>query len=295
LSPQLIPLLICLGAIPILLFFSLVAGWSVWRSVPEGWQIPVYLIYGDGGPPYADFVLPDLSSNQAYDVSFHLRVPNAEANFALGNFMTSLTLLTARNVTIAHLRRPSIILPPSSLFPLSLLRSRQLLEMTVPLLSSFVPGVSRVQAHLELGRKDGWKGIGSGQGREISVHSAFLRGDVRAEGLSGIYTRILTSFPLSLAIASSIAFFVLSLIILSACVVSSIRWRVAKDPSTGSPNSSADPSTSTKPRRRSSTYSQDLNGAHALPASPHSYPSPEPELQIQRRIRRRSSSSGGII
>lgn len=44
--PKLVPLAICLGVLPILALFSLAAGWVVWRNVPEGWQVPVYLVYG---------------------------------------------------------------------------------------------------------------------------------------------------------------------------------------------------------------------------------------------------------
>lgn len=45
-SPQLVPIVICLAALPWLVLFSLIAGWTVWSSVPQGWSVPVYLQYG---------------------------------------------------------------------------------------------------------------------------------------------------------------------------------------------------------------------------------------------------------
>lgn len=58
----------------------------------------------------------------------------------------------------------------------------------MPLLSSFAPGTSRVVAKLELGRKDGWKSLGEGHGRELSVLTASLHGVVKLEGLRWVLT-----------------------------------------------------------------------------------------------------------
>lgn len=55
--------------------------------------------------------------------------------------------------------------------------------ITIPLLSSFAPGTSRVIAKVELGRRDGWKNLGEGHGRELSVVSASLRGVIKLRGL----------------------------------------------------------------------------------------------------------------
>ena len=63
------------------------------------------------------------------------------------------------------------------------MREPRLLQLTVPLVSGLVTGVPSVNAYIELGRKDGWKTLGSGEGRELSVHSAFLHGVVRPQGL----------------------------------------------------------------------------------------------------------------
>ena len=38
-------------------------------------------------------------------------------------------------------------------------------------------------AKVELGRRDGWKSLGEGHGRELSVLTATLRGNIRLEGL----------------------------------------------------------------------------------------------------------------
>lgn len=63
------------------------------------------LKYRDDGSPYAEMQLPNLIAAQPYDVSMHLVVPTNEANFALGNFMTSLTLSTPANKTMAFVRK----------------------------------------------------------------------------------------------------------------------------------------------------------------------------------------------
>lgn len=48
LAPQLIPLTVFVLAIPVVVFFSLSAGWFVWRSIAVGWETTVYLQYGYG-------------------------------------------------------------------------------------------------------------------------------------------------------------------------------------------------------------------------------------------------------
>lgn len=44
--PRLIPLVMCLGVMPLVILLSVIAGWTVWKSVPKGWSIPVHLQYG---------------------------------------------------------------------------------------------------------------------------------------------------------------------------------------------------------------------------------------------------------
>lgn len=48
---------------------------------------------------------------------------------------------------------------------------------------SLVTGAKELQARVELGRSDGWKSLGTGQGREISIRSARIEGIVRPEGI----------------------------------------------------------------------------------------------------------------
>jgi hypothetical protein len=57
-------------------------------------------------PPYAEVNLPKLVTGQPYDISLHLVIPACESNFALGNFMTTLTLSTLANETLTTVRRP---------------------------------------------------------------------------------------------------------------------------------------------------------------------------------------------
>jgi hypothetical protein len=45
-SPQLVPLVICLLLIPLLVMVSISAGWMVYKTVAVGWQVDVYLQYG---------------------------------------------------------------------------------------------------------------------------------------------------------------------------------------------------------------------------------------------------------
>lgn len=55
--------------------------------------------------------------------------------------------------------------------------------MNLPLVTKLVTGREDIIAHVELGRNDGWRSLGFGEGRELSVYSAFLRGDVHPQGL----------------------------------------------------------------------------------------------------------------
>jgi hypothetical protein len=59
--------------------------------------------------------------------------------------------------------------------------------ITISLLSSFAPGASRVVAKVELGRRDEWKSLGEGHGRELSVLSATLRGVIKLQGLRCVW------------------------------------------------------------------------------------------------------------
>ncbi|EMD42159.1 hypothetical protein CERSUDRAFT_110697 [Gelatoporia subvermispora B] len=237
-GPQLVPLVVFLAAIPVIVFLSFTAGWIVWRSIAVGWETEVFLQYGDGMPPYAEVALPNLSPHQPYDISAHFVVPASESNLVLGNFMTSLTLLTPSNQTLASVRRSAIILPPSS--PLSILYNRPgTVDIKIPLFRSFISGTTRLNAQVELGRRDQWKTIGNGQGREVSVISALLRGVVVHKGLRGLISR----FPLISASAAAATFSWISFIVLASCMLPAIEWRFRDEAPT-------DDDMPAKPRRK---------------------------------------------
>ncbi|KAF8560232.1 hypothetical protein OG21DRAFT_1473689 [Imleria badia] len=223
-ASHLVPLFVCLALIPLVLFFSLFSGWYIWKNTPVPWQVPVYLQYGDSPSPYAELSLPPLSTTQPYDVSLQLVLPASEANFALGNFMATLSLSTPSNKTLVTVSRPAIALPPKrATFSFSTIP--RLINLDVPLLSSHVPGTSKMNARIDLGRRDGWKSLGNGEGRELSVWNAVLRGAVRRHGIRGLMSR----FPLTFALVASASFFSLSVIVLAACILPAIQWPASMD------------------------------------------------------------------
>jgi hypothetical protein len=140
--------------------------------------------------------LSSLAPSQPYDISMHLVIPASEANFALGNFMTTLTLSTPSNRTLTSVRKPvgaerytrreethapqAIVLPPTKSL---LFSSPKLVNLDILFFESHAPGASRVIARVELGRRDGWRALGNGEGRELSVFSASLRGTVKRHGI----------------------------------------------------------------------------------------------------------------
>ena len=71
----------------------------------------------------------------------------------------------------------------SSLVKHILLGSPATVKLDIPLVSQFVSGTSTVHARLEVGRADGWRGIGNGHGRELTVLEATLKGTVRPRGI----------------------------------------------------------------------------------------------------------------
>lgn len=76
----------------------------------------------------------------------------------------------------------SIILPPSSGLFSFMFRSSHL-EFVIPMLSSFYAQAENLRAYVEIGRRDGWKSLGHGEGRELSVIAAAIRGEVRPTGI----------------------------------------------------------------------------------------------------------------
>ncbi|KAI0932035.1 hypothetical protein AcW1_000724 [Taiwanofungus camphoratus] len=225
-APHLIPYAIFLLALPVIAFLSLSAGWIVWRSGAVAWEKELFLQYGDGGPPYAEVLLSSLAAKQPYDISIELVVPASETNLALGNFMTTLTLLSPANKTLALIRHPAIVTPPSAAPWSTLLNRAGTVKLNIPLLSSFVVDTTRAVARVELGRRDQWKSIGSGEGRELSVLSALLRGVVVHKGVRGLVSR----FPFISAMVAAGTFLFMSFVVLASCLLPALEWRFNNEP-----------------------------------------------------------------
>ncbi|KAH7912589.1 hypothetical protein BJ138DRAFT_1004176 [Hygrophoropsis aurantiaca] len=291
-APQLVPLFVCLALIPVIVFFSLFSGWYVWKSVAVGWQSLLDLQYGDGASPYAEVTLPPLSPNQPYDIFLHLTIPASEDNFALGNFMTGLTISTLTNKTLTSVRRPAIVLPPSRRFSW-LTSPPRLVDVDVPLLVSHAIGVSRVIAKVEIGRRDGWRGLGRGEGRELSVVSASLRGVVKRHGIRGLVMR----FPLSFALLSSITFLVISLLVLAACILPAIQWHYPSEndgDKTPASNTDRDIKIETpfrSRRKRRKLESESRSRSRSTSHKPEEISIDIPPAQPDRSLRRRPSKT----
>ncbi|CDO73203.1 hypothetical protein BN946_scf185007.g258 [Trametes cinnabarina] len=225
LAPQLVPLLVFSISLPVILFLSVGSGYWVWKSVAVGWETEIFLQYGDGPVPFSEVALPSVVAQQPYDISLHLVVPANEANFALGNFMASLTLMTPSNGTIAAARKPAIVLPPIA-SPWSFLYNRPgTVDLNIPMLKDFVLGTTRALARVELGRRDQWKTLGVGHGREVSVLSGYIRGVVLHHGVRGLISR----FPLVSALAASVVFFFIMFVGMVACLMPAVEWHFPSD------------------------------------------------------------------
>ncbi|KAI9460996.1 putative adipose-regulatory protein-domain-containing protein [Lactarius psammicola] len=206
-APQLIPFAVFFLLVPLLVVPAAISGLYVWYSRAISWETPLFFQYGDGLPPYAETQLTSFNPTQPYDISLHLVVPTTPSNYDLGNFMTTLTLTGPSNRVLTTVRKPAIILPPSS-FRWS---NPTTTTLKIPLLTRYVSGVSRVSLRVELGRQDGWKSIGSGAGKELSVLTALIEGRLRPQGIRGVVAR----FPLlSGAVAST-----------AVCLVPALRWQ----------------------------------------------------------------------
>ncbi|KAI0756594.1 hypothetical protein C8Q80DRAFT_1129486 [Daedaleopsis nitida] len=244
LAPHLVPLAVFSVTLPLIVLLSISSGWFVWKSIAVGWETELFLQYGDGGSPYAEVLLPNLVARQPYDISLHLVVPASEGNFALGNFMASLSLVTLSNSTIAVARKSAIVLPQSAA-PWGYLYNRPgTIDLNIELLSNFVVGTTKALARIELGRRDQWKSIGDGQGRELAVLSGRLRGIVLHRGIRGM----ISSFPLISAVIASCVFFFFLFMGLVACLMPLVEWHF---PSDGEESRTMEPEDKARRRRRS--------------------------------------------
>lgn len=228
--PQFIPLLVGISIIPLLALLSSGAGFYVWKTAAVSWETPLFLQYGDGIMPYAEAPLPALSPRHPYDISLNLVVPTTEANIALGNFMTTLTLHTISNRTLGSVRRSAIVVP-GTLYSITHLLQPGTSKLKVPLIDSFEIGSNPVIAKIDLGRRDGWKGIGRGEGRELSVYSATLRGTLRHRGIRGVVSR----FPVFSGLVAGTTFFFISSLCLAALLLPMMYWSGRPKPEDSSP------------------------------------------------------------
>ncbi|KAG8979856.1 hypothetical protein FRB90_007868, partial [Tulasnella sp. 427] len=81
--------------------------------------------------------------------------------------------------------------------------------IVVPLFDSLVPTYSNVRARIEVGRPDSWTSVGKGEGKELAVVEAFIKGNVKLRGL----TAILAISPKATAVVTSVVFFLTSTLI----------------------------------------------------------------------------------
>ncbi|TFK30793.1 hypothetical protein FA15DRAFT_608275 [Coprinopsis marcescibilis] len=238
-TPQIVPLVVCLLFIPLILVISAFAGYVVWNNLTTGWETPVYMQYGDAALPHAQVLLQSLHPQQRYDVSLRLKVPITDSNVKLGNFMTTLTLLSTSDTTLATSRRPALIVAPKAGW---FYGAPNVVDIEVPLLSSFISGAVAMKANVTIGRLDGWKSLGQGEGREVNVLSASLRGLAVPHGIRGIAIR----FPVISTLGASSAFLTILLTILGSCILPVMLPQAAYP---------EDLDSEEKPRRRNGTSS----------------------------------------
>ncbi|KAI0721221.1 hypothetical protein C8T65DRAFT_705269 [Cerioporus squamosus] len=225
LAPHLVPLAVFSAALPLIVFLSVGSGYLVWKSVAVSWETELYLQYGESVSPYAEVMLTNLGAQQPYDISLHLVVPANEANFALGNFMASLSLMTPSNGTIVDARKPAIVLPPYAA-PWTYLYNRPgTIDLNLQMLSDFVVGTTRALARVELGRRDQWRTLGQGHGRELAVLSGTIRGIVKHHGVRGMIAR----FPLIFSLIAACVFFFILFLGLVACLMPLVEWHFPPD------------------------------------------------------------------
>jgi len=147
--------------------------------------------------------------------------------------MTTLMLTTTSNKTLDSVRRSAIVVP-GALYSLTNLLQPGTSKLKVPLIENFATGANLVIAKIDLGRRDGWKGIGRGEGKELSVYSAALRGTLRHRGVLGLVTR----FPVFFGFVAGTAFFFISSLCLAVLLLPMVYWAGGPGPRDRSPTRS---------------------------------------------------------
>lgn len=96
---------------------------------------------------------------------------------------------------------------------------------------SYTFGTPYANAYVQIGRQDGWRTLGSGEGREIAVSNAHLRGILVHRGIRYVLrdspepkltescSGLVTRFPLISAMISSMIFLVTLLAMVSLCIL----------------------------------------------------------------------------
>lgn len=104
--------------------------------------------------------------------------------------MTTLTILNPLNTTLSSSSRPTLIFPHplSSFFPLSPLIYSGAIpthRVLIPLIERFSASsyLSSLRAHIEVGREDAWTSLGRGEGKELVLEQAFIKGIPKLSGL----------------------------------------------------------------------------------------------------------------
>ena len=152
-------------------------------------------------------------------------------------------------------------------------------HVDVVLLNDYTSGTPNLAATVQLGRKDGWKNIGSGVGREVSVLSMSLEGVLKYKGircvmrvfsstsasLSRRYSGVVSKYPLLSASASAATFFVISFSTVALLLAPAVFWQHQReDTDTVKTEVPAPSPTGEKPRRRSSLKRSTSRGANTV-------------------------------
>ena len=132
------------------------------------------------------------------------------------------------------------IVVPGPLYSVTRLLQPGMSKLKVPLMSNFVTVSSSVVAKVDLGRRDGWKGIGYGEGRELSVYSATLKGALRHHGVRFVLLRsqprhctysrcnhfrgLVSRFPTFSGFFAGTTFFFISSSCLAALLLPMVYW-----------------------------------------------------------------------
>ena len=142
------------------------------------------------------------------------------------------------------------IVVPGPLYSVTYLLRPGTSKLKVPLVDNFATGSSLVIAKIDLGRRDGWKGIGRGEGRELSVYSATLRGTLKHRGVRFVLVKsqqlrvrsqrdpfrgLVSRFPVFFGLVAGATFFFISSSCLAILLLPMVYWTGRPKPEDLSP------------------------------------------------------------